>query len=173
MELVVDLLAHGLSLQQLLEEYPGLRDEDVRACLAYASEVLKAESVHLFQIRANEAARGRELPPAARPRIARAGSRGRLDPEVGAVRARRGVLRLARSESGILATFDKGFGALAFRQRVPATCEILLLRLSAPDPQALAEIAIRAIEARSDWSGTFAVIEPDRIRIRPLPSSRP
>ena len=45
-ELVVDLLAQGWSLDQVVEEYPGLRIEDVRACLSYASDLLEAESVH-------------------------------------------------------------------------------------------------------------------------------
>lgn len=34
---VLDLLASGLSAQQVLEELPRLTEEDVRACLVYAS----------------------------------------------------------------------------------------------------------------------------------------
>lgn len=35
---VLDLLASGLSNQQVLEELPKLVDEDIRACLIYASK---------------------------------------------------------------------------------------------------------------------------------------
>ena len=35
---VLDLLASGLSNQQVLDELPKLVDEDIRACLIYASK---------------------------------------------------------------------------------------------------------------------------------------
>jgi uncharacterized protein (DUF433 family) len=44
-ELIVDLLAKGWTTQQILDSYPNLTDEDIRACLAYASELLHAEKV--------------------------------------------------------------------------------------------------------------------------------
>lgn len=37
---VLDLLASGLSTEQVLEELPDLEREDVQACLAYASRHL-------------------------------------------------------------------------------------------------------------------------------------
>ena len=45
-EFIVDLLAQGWSEAQILENYPGLTPEDIRACLAYASAVLKSERVY-------------------------------------------------------------------------------------------------------------------------------
>lgn len=39
-ELIVDLLAEGWTTQQILDSYPNLTAEDIRACLAYASELL-------------------------------------------------------------------------------------------------------------------------------------
>jgi uncharacterized protein (DUF433 family) len=48
-EMVVDLLAAGWTLQQILDSYPTLTEEDVRACLAYASEVLHSEKVYPIQ----------------------------------------------------------------------------------------------------------------------------
>ncbi|WP_353562405.1 DUF433 domain-containing protein [Longimonas sp.] len=42
---VVELLAHGWSVEDLLEQYPALTREDVQACLHYASEVLKSDQV--------------------------------------------------------------------------------------------------------------------------------
>ena len=37
--LILDLLASGMSHQEILDEYPGLVDEDIRACIAYGSEM--------------------------------------------------------------------------------------------------------------------------------------
>ena len=37
---VLDLLANGLSVEQVLEEQPDLEEEDVRACLRFASRSL-------------------------------------------------------------------------------------------------------------------------------------
>jgi uncharacterized protein (DUF433 family) len=44
-ELVVDLLAEGWTTDQILDSYPNLTGDDIRACLAYASELLHAEKV--------------------------------------------------------------------------------------------------------------------------------
>lgn len=45
-ELVIDLLAQGWTQEQILENYPGLTAEDIRACLAYASEAVHSERVY-------------------------------------------------------------------------------------------------------------------------------
>jgi uncharacterized protein (DUF433 family) len=37
---VLDLLANGLSAQQVIEELPDLELEDIKACLQYASRKL-------------------------------------------------------------------------------------------------------------------------------------
>ena len=39
-ELILDLVAEGWSFDDLLESYPGLTVEDIRACVAYARDVL-------------------------------------------------------------------------------------------------------------------------------------
>ena len=44
-EFVIDLLAAGLTQEQILANYPNLTPEDIRACLAYASELLHEEKV--------------------------------------------------------------------------------------------------------------------------------
>ena len=44
-ELIIDLLAAGWTQEQILDSYPTLKSDDVRACLAYASELLHAEKV--------------------------------------------------------------------------------------------------------------------------------
>jgi len=45
-ELVIDLLGKGWTQEQILDSYPNLTADDIRACLAYASEVLHAERVY-------------------------------------------------------------------------------------------------------------------------------
>ncbi len=44
-ELVIDLLAAGWTQEQILDSYPNLTGEDIRACLAYAGELLHSEKV--------------------------------------------------------------------------------------------------------------------------------
>ena len=36
--LVLDLLADGWTVEQLLDEYPGIEEADVLACIAYGAE---------------------------------------------------------------------------------------------------------------------------------------
>jgi hypothetical protein len=78
----------------------------------------------------------------------------------------RAVLGLVAAERRILVTFDKDFGELAARAPDVAAQGILLLRLPChPLPEAALSIAA-AIDARRDWAGHFAVIEPGRVRLR-------
>ena len=49
-EFIVDLLAQGWSEPDILKNYPGLKREDVLACLTYVSEVLHAEKVYPINI---------------------------------------------------------------------------------------------------------------------------
>lgn len=39
-EFILNLLAHGASTSEILEEYPGLTQEDIRACLLFATRNL-------------------------------------------------------------------------------------------------------------------------------------
>ena len=45
-EFIIDLLAQGWSQDTILENYPVLTSEDIRACLAYASELMHAEKLY-------------------------------------------------------------------------------------------------------------------------------
>ena len=47
-EFVIDLLARGWTFEQILEDYDHITAEDIRACLAYASEVLHSERLYLL-----------------------------------------------------------------------------------------------------------------------------
>ena len=43
--LIVDLLADGMTVEQILAQYPGLEPDDIRACIAYASEMTRERIV--------------------------------------------------------------------------------------------------------------------------------
>ncbi|HUT02251.1 MAG TPA: DUF433 domain-containing protein [Phycisphaerae bacterium] len=45
--LVLDLLAGGRSLEQVVAEYPGLQPEDVLACIAYGAEMSRERYVEI------------------------------------------------------------------------------------------------------------------------------
>jgi uncharacterized protein (DUF433 family) len=40
--LVLDYLASGMTVQELLKEYPQITEEDVLACIAYGAEMARA-----------------------------------------------------------------------------------------------------------------------------------
>jgi predicted nuclease of predicted toxin-antitoxin system len=81
------------------------------------------------------------------------------------------VLARAQAERRLVVTHDKDFGELAFRLGLPASCGIVLLRLDGSDADQDNQRAIQGLESRQDWEGHFAVIEDQRIRIRPLPEA--
>lgn len=45
--LVLNLLSAGLSIEEILEEYPHLSREDVLACVAYGAEMSRERSVNV------------------------------------------------------------------------------------------------------------------------------
>ena len=45
-EFVLDLLACGWTHEQILDNYPGVTLKDIRACVAYAKQVLQEERVY-------------------------------------------------------------------------------------------------------------------------------
>ena len=79
------------------------------------------------------------------------------------------VLARAQAENRIVVTFDKDFGELAFRYGLPASCGIILFRISADSSAHIARVAVAALRQRDDWAGHFAVIEDQRIRMTVLP----
>lgn len=80
----------------------------------------------------------------------------------------RDVLARAQAESRILLTFDKDFGELAWRERLPAACGIVLFRLPMPPPADVGRVITEIVNGRSDWAGHFSVVEAERIRMRSL-----
>jgi uncharacterized protein (DUF433 family) len=49
-ELILSLLAQGETIEGLLEDYPQLDPEDIRACLAYARAVIAHDTLDQVQI---------------------------------------------------------------------------------------------------------------------------
>jgi uncharacterized protein (DUF433 family) len=49
-ELILSLLAQGETIEALLEDYPELDPEDIRACLAYARAVIAHDTLDQVQI---------------------------------------------------------------------------------------------------------------------------
>lgn len=43
-EYILRLLAHGTTMEEILQEYPGLEKEDIYACLLFASKTLEDAS---------------------------------------------------------------------------------------------------------------------------------
>jgi uncharacterized protein (DUF433 family) len=43
-EYILNLLAHGASMEEILEEYKGLTPEDIQACLLFATRSLENTS---------------------------------------------------------------------------------------------------------------------------------
>jgi predicted nuclease of predicted toxin-antitoxin system len=80
------------------------------------------------------------------------------------------VLAWAARESRILLTFDKDFGELARTATLPSSCGVILFRLPAPSPGEIGPRIAAMVAARPDWAGHFSVIEPGRVRMRPLQS---
>jgi hypothetical protein len=81
--------------------------------------------------------------------------------------------RWHRPTSALPVTCDPDFGELAFHFGLPASCGVVLLRIPWTDPIADNAFAVAMITSRDDWTGVFAVVERDRIRIRPLPTPAP
>jgi len=80
------------------------------------------------------------------------------------------LLSLAQSDGRLVVTCDTDFGDLAFHAGLPATCGVVLLRIPWTDPIADNLFAVTALTSRESWTGLFAVVERDRIRVRPLPT---
>lgn len=45
--LILDLLADGMSTEEIRREYPGLDETDIRACIAYGAEMARERYVEV------------------------------------------------------------------------------------------------------------------------------
>jgi predicted nuclease of predicted toxin-antitoxin system len=82
--------------------------------------------------------------------------------------ADRDVLSWAVRDGRVLLTFDKDFGELARASSPPGECGVVLFRLPMPKAGDAARLILDVLKSRDDWAGHFSVVEPARIRMRPL-----
>ncbi len=45
-EMILDLLSAGMTTEELIEDYPSLEADDIKACLLFASKLVKVNSIH-------------------------------------------------------------------------------------------------------------------------------
>ena len=45
--LILDLLASGMTVPEVLQEYPGLEEADILACIAYGAEMARERYVEI------------------------------------------------------------------------------------------------------------------------------
>ena len=75
------------------------------------------------------------------------------------------VLARAARESRIL---DKDFGELARATGLPSTCGVVLFRIPMPGAGDVGCRLADLVMSRDDWAGHFSIVEPGRVRMRPL-----
>ena len=80
------------------------------------------------------------------------------------------VLQRAHDEQRVLLTFDRDYGELIFKRRLPVPLGVIFLRF---DPATPLEPAERLLELLAlpdmEWVGRFTVLTRDQIRQRRLP----
>jgi uncharacterized protein (DUF433 family) len=45
--LILDLLASGMPVKEILDQYPGLEEDDILACIAYGAEMARERVVEI------------------------------------------------------------------------------------------------------------------------------
>jgi uncharacterized protein (DUF433 family) len=156
-EFVIDLLANGWTYEQIRDNYPGVTDDDVRACLAYArgccsrsasSPSRSPEACASWQTRTFREPRSRLFAPTATLSGGYAlWHRGSPDDA---------VLARAHADGRVLLTFDKDFGELVLKRGARASHGIILFRIPLFLPLAIGQAVITAIASRTDWEGHFS-----------------
>jgi predicted nuclease of predicted toxin-antitoxin system len=84
---------------------------------------------------------------------------GALDPE---------ILRLATESGRILVTDDQGFGELAVRRSQPAAGIVILSLYQLPKDDRARHAAAQILALGEACLGRLAIVEPGRVRLRPL-----
>lgn len=82
------------------------------------------------------------------------------------------ILAWVARESRIVLTFDKDFGDHARGAGLPRECGVILFRLPVPSAREVGARLASFVTSRSDWVGNFSVVEPGRVRMRRLSSSK-
>ena len=82
------------------------------------------------------------------------------------------VLAQAAREARIVLTFDRDYGELIYRRRLPIPTGVIYLRFDPMTPREPGERLLALLMVREiTLEGNFTVVERDRVRQRPLPES--
>lgn len=80
------------------------------------------------------------------------------------------VLTRAHQEGRIVLTFDRDYGELIYRRGLPAPFGVVYLRFIPASPAQVAEVLAELQEVSGlTLAGRYTVVDPERIRQRPLP----
>lgn len=79
------------------------------------------------------------------------------------------VLALAREQDRILITFDRDYGELVYRRRLPVPLGVIYMRFVPQTAIEPAETLQSIFEQGIQIAGYFLVVERDSFRRRPLP----
>jgi len=79
------------------------------------------------------------------------------------------VLELAHRKELALLTFDRDFGELIFRQRLPCPPAVVYLRFVPANPGEPAQVVQAMLECLETLEGQFIVLDRDSFRKRALP----
>ena len=82
------------------------------------------------------------------------------------------VLELAIHSERLLITFDKDFGSLVFKEKLPSKGGIVLIRFPLDFPEEEAKKICSIISSRTDWAGYYSVIDEKRIRMISLQNNK-
>ncbi len=165
-ELILEKLAAGETIEQLLDAHPRLTRPAVLAALDFAARVLRGCSLPCDQqIRMNLLADE----SVDRPIVERLRQEGHVVAYVAEFSpgiTDDEVLQVANNSGALLLTADKDFGELVYRQgRVHAG--VILLRLaglpSAAKPNIVADVCR---DHAPELAGAFTVVSPGMVRIR-------
>ena len=45
-EMILDLLSSGMTVWEIIEDYPAIEEDDILACLAFASQLTRVKTIH-------------------------------------------------------------------------------------------------------------------------------
>jgi len=80
------------------------------------------------------------------------------------------VLARAANEHRVVLTFDRDYGQLIYRRRLPVPAGVVYFRFAPATPEEPAEHLLELLPVASvSLTGKFTVVERGRVRQRPLP----
>ena len=76
------------------------------------------------------------------------------------------VLEIAAREERVILTFDKDYGELIYKLKLPKPAGIILMRFEPNTPEEPGEVLLQLIAEKITFKGFFTVIKLDQIRQR-------